>query len=724
MTRAAGVLLLACLAGAVHSWSLPEPWAWTASAGLSAAALMAGLAWRMARWLPLMMLATVLVFTRGLQHQQVSLKLNPVVGHTVALTGTTDGRFVSLTAPRGVRVLTHDGLEPGRVTLQGRLRPARSARNPGGFDERRWLHALGVEHVLEDVTVVAHHPAARVRWEAAVQALTGGRTDPGAQILTAMVLGVRRVDGDLRERFSRSGLAHLLALSGLHVGLLAGALALLLTPLGRLRWLAVIAVVVAYGSVVGFTPSLQRATAMLTVGAVWLAAGRKRPPLLALALLAAALALAYRPSVATGLSFQLSYAAVGAILLLGGPPIRRLEASRLPRVVRWPLASLTVSAAATAGTASLVAGAFQQVPLAGPLVNLAAMPAATLLVPAGFVTALAGAVLEPLVGGLPPWVSAPVHTIATLLDRLALEGARLPVVVWGEITWGGHVLWFTALGALAAALHGRMPPAAAGTVACLAAAASWSAAPLLDRPEATVLDVGQGNAVVLRLPGGHAWLVDAGGTPFGDYDVGAEVVVPALRALGVFKLDVAVATHADADHIEGFETVLTAVPTGVLHFGHGGDRPLWQDVQAVARERGVAVEPVRRGDAWQVGETTLRVLHPTPETTGNANADSVVLQVDWRGRPWLLLTGDIDHGVEALLPAVPTPVVLASHHGARNGTGATLLAKTGPKQVIVSAGAGNRYGHPHDQTLGRLTGRGITVMRTDQDGAVRLKPAW
>lgn len=724
MTQVAGVLLLASLAGAAHAWALPPPVAWGVCAALALAAACAATAFRLTLWLLPALLLGGLVFARGLHQDERVRTLDSETGQVVTLSGVTDGRFLTLNKPPGVRVLTHDGLAPGTVTLRGRLQAAQRRRNPGGFDERRWLHAQGVRHVLKIDAVLAHHPAASPRLAAATRGLTGGRDDAGAQVLAAMVLGVRGVDANVRERFSRSGLAHLLALSGLHVGLLAGVFVAVLKPLGRIRWLLAVGLVLAYGSVVGFTPSLQRATVMLTLGALWLAVGRKRPPLLALAMLAAVLALVHRPAVATGLSFQLSYAAVAGILLLAGPPVRALEASALPRLVRWPLSSLTVSVAASAGTASLVAGAFQQVPLAGPLVNLVAMPVATLVVPAGFLTASAGALLGGANGGLPAIWSAPVHSAASLLDRLALAGARLPVMVWGEVAWSGHALWFLALGALAAALHGRMAPAAAGVVACLAALGAWSGAPALERPEAVVLDVGQGNAVIVRTPGGHAWLIDAGGTPFGDYDIGAEVVVPALRALGVFRLDVAVATHPDADHIEGLTAVLPAVPTGMLLHGHGLERPLWQEVQDAALQSGVPVESARRGQTWRYGQTVFHILHPTGEADEDANANSVVVQIDWRDRPWLLLTGDIDARVERDLPAVPTPVLLAAHHGARDGTGHALLAKTGPQVTVISAGRNNRYGHPHDDTLERLKARGVSIMRTDQDGAVRLQPAW
>jgi competence protein ComEC len=243
-------------------------------------------------------------------------------------------------------------------------------------------------------------------------------------------------------------------------------------------------------------------------------------------------------------------------------------------------------------------------------------------------------------------------------------------------------------------------------------------------PELLVLDVGQGDASLLRLPGRTEVLVDGGGTPFGDYDVGAAVVVPALRALGVDAIELVVVSHPDLDHAEGLVAVLRAFPVGALAYGHAapGD-PAWDRLVATARAEDVPLLPLRRGQALAFGRARLHVLHPGARPSGDPNDDSLVLRVDWRERPWALLAGDVSARVEETLAVPPLPVLLAPHHGSGGSTGRALLRAARPDVVAISVGR-NRYGHPSPAVLARIAEAGAEVRRTDQDGTLRFRPAW
>ena len=235
-----------------------------------------------------------------------------------------------------------------------------------------------------------------------------------------------------------------------------------------------------------------------------------------------------------------------------------------------------------------------------------------------------------------------------------------------------------------------------------------------------VLDVGQGDAVVVRVGRGQAVLVDGGGTPFGDFDVGARIVVPALRALGVGALPLVVATHADADHVEGLVAVVRAFPVGALVVGHPApERAVWRELEEAAAERGVAMIQVRRGDRLAVGDLSLDVLHPEERPRGEPNEDSVALLVRWRAVPWALLLGDVPAEVEARLPVPPTPVLLAPHHGSAGSTSEALLRAAQPTWAFVSVGE-NRYGHPAPTVLRRLAAHGVAVRTTRAEGALRV----
>ncbi len=574
--------------------------------------------------------------------------------------------------------------------------------------------------MLELDAVTAHAPEAGVR-AALRTSLVAGLRPEAAQLMRAMVLGEREEAGTLSDRFARAGLAHLLALSGLHLGVVAGALAVLLAPLGRWRGLIVAAAAAGIPVALGPTPSLVRAAIMTAVAALALAQGSGRIASVATLAAAAAATLIARPSWLGDVGFQLSYLSLAGILAWGVPATRRLAAGRAawhPRA--WLGGGLAVSVAAWTAGLPVVASTFGAVAPAGPLVNLPALPLAAVLVPAGVVKAAAGAVWPPA-GAVAGLVVAPLAE-ATL--AVASLGARLPQLATPAVGPLGSALFALAALPWAATLRRRLAPRhAVRIVAASLAAWAWLP-PAGPTPELLILDVGQGDASLLRLPGRTEVLVDGGGTPFGDYDVGAEVVVPALRSLGVDAIELVVVSHPDLDHAEGLVAVLRSLPVGALAYGHDAPaEPAWERLAAVARAEGVPLLPLRRGQALAFGRARLEVLHPGARASGDSNDDSVVLRIDWRGRPWALLAGDVSTRVEEGLAVPPLPLLLAPHHGSGGSTGRALLRAASPEVVAISVGR-NRYGHPSPALLERVAEAGAEVRRTDLDGTLRFRPAW
>ena len=647
--------------------------------------------------------------------------LAPLAGRTVELAGRSDGRLLHL-AGLDARVVLRPvaAVARGEVRVRGRLRAARPARTPGGFDERAWARGRQASLVLEVDAVTAHAPESGPR--AAVRAaLVAGLRPAAAQLMRAMVLGEREEAGELRDRFARAGLAHLLALSGLHLGVVAGALAALLAPLGRWRGLVVAVAAAGIPVALGPTPSLVRAAIMTGVAALAVAQGSGRiAPATTLAAAAAATLVA-RPTWLGDVGFQLSYLSLAGILAWGVPAARRLVVGRSPWHPRaWLGGGLAVSVAAWTAGLPVVASTFGSVAPAGPLVNLPALPLAAVLVPAGVVKAAAGAAWPPA-GALAGLVVAPLAE-ATL--AVASIGARLPQLATPAVGPLGSALFALVTLPWAATLRRRLAPRhAVRLVAASLAAWAWLP-PAGPTPELLVLDVGQGDASLVRLPGRTEVLIDGGGTPFGDYDVGAEVVVPALRALGVDAIELVVVSHPDLDHAEGLASVLRSVPVGALAYGHDAPgEPAWERLAAVARAEGVPLLPLRRGQALAFGHARVQVLHPGARPSGDSNDDSVVLRIDWRGRPWALLAGDVSERVEEDLAVPPLPLLLAPHHGSGGSTGRALLRAASPDVVAISVGR-NRYGHPSPAVLARIAEAGATVRRTDLDGTLRFRPAW
>lgn len=637
----------------------------------------------------------------------------------VRLAGTSDGRVVTL-EPGGARVAVSPAgaLPAGRVEFVGTLRQAAGRRNPGGFDYRGYLLRRGIhgQVTVREVLDSEERQLPRDRLRAGV---TAGLPAGPSALMEAMTLGIRDELGGLRDVFARAGLAHVLALSGLHVGLLMATAGRLLGALGTLRYPLLLALDFGYMLLVGATPSVVRAAVMVAVVlfSLWWGAGRIQAwPALGLAALATLLPM---PAWLFDISFQLSYGAVAGILLFALPFAGRLRGS--PPLPWWHprlsvAGALLTSVAAQALTLPLVASSFGTLPLLSPVVNLLGLPLAAVLVPLGFTAALVGLVSLPLAALINGLTAIP----AAALIVVAEQGAHLPALVWGEIEPVGYAFFASAGAALALAAAGRLRLWRALLVVAIASALSAATPPRHSLPEFVALDVGQGDSLLLRLKGRVEVLVDGGGSPFSSYDVGAGDVLPALRALGVDELELVVATHADADHIEGLASVLRGMPVQLLVYGVAEpQRPVFADLMAVASERGVPVRSLSRGERLTLAGVTLEVLNPPPRGYGRGNDDSLALAVYHRGSPRALLVGDISAAVERDLVPPEVDILVAPHHGSPSSTSEHLLNAARPRNVVISVGS-NRYGHPSPAVLERLQAVGAEVHVTREAGAIRL----
>lgn len=640
-------------------------------------------------------------------------------GAAVTLEGRWDGRWLE-TAWGRLAVAAEPPLAPGAWRLGGRLYAVRSARNPGSFDAGAWLERRGVRHGLR---VMTRQPLAGSTLLEAVRAharggATAGLRPEAAAFQLALALGDAGGLASLpearpglawRDAFARSGLSHLLALSGQQVALLVVVLAWATARLGVRRYPLLLAFLAGYALVVAPGPSVTRAALMAGAAliALWLGRGRPEPlPALGLAALASLLA---GPRWLFDLGFQLSYLSVLGLSVLAPPLAARLRGRPWP--VRAVGSALAVTLSAQAFAMPLAASAFGVVPPLAPIANLLAEPLVWALVPLGFLAAALG----PTLGVVPNLVAGPVAELALGVARLFSAG---PVLGWGEVGAPGLLAYAAFAVGLALWAHGRLRAWRLLLVALAAVVAT--ALPARRGPaEIVVLDVGQGDSTLVRTPGGSV-LVDGGGTPRSGFDVGARVVAPALRALGVRSLRAVVATHADADHVQGLASLLRAVPVGALLVGHPPAAPsrAWDDLMRAARERGVPVQPVRRGQAWSLGGARLEVLGPRARPAPEDNANSVALAVAFGQRRALLL-GDSPAGVEARLEPGRADLLLAPHHGSGGSSSAALLAAARPSVAVVSVGP-NGYGLPDGAAVARLRASGARLYRTDRDGAVRF----
>lgn len=648
----------------------------------------------------------------------------------VVLKGRWDGQFLSLQDPPARVVLSpRPEARRGEMTVQGRLLPPRERAAPGGFDQKSHLKSHGGLLVVAPSAVLVGAEVKEISAASSASARAASWFERGWAGLSpnteALMRGLELGDRadlseltapsgrSLRDVFAASGLSHILALSGQHVALLSGAVLFLLSRFGvglQTRFMLVVGFLLLYGFVlVQPSPSVIRAVCMGVLLAIGMATGRGKLASWPLLCLVAAGLLILFPAWLSSLGFLLSFLSVAGLLLLPKATDRLPPSWRDHLLGRFLLAPLLTTVFAQAATLPIVASAFGGLPSGGVLANLLALPIAALLVPLGF---LAGA-LGPLGGVL----RSPLEALTGLLVALADHFASWPLLAWGGVSFVGYAAHALCMLALALWLHRRISLAALLGIG-LGAASLTFALGALDPPRRLVfLDVGQGDATLIQTPH-FAALVDGGGTPHGDFDL-SRVTVPALRSLGVFKLDVVVATHADTDHIEGLVGVLKALPVGELWVGdEKSNSPLFRELLQIARQKGVRVRAVRRGDQTLVDGLRVEVLWP-PEgrpAEADSNAGSVALRLASNGWRAALL-GDLPSAQEAALGLGPVDLLKVAHHGSAHSSGEAFLKEARPKDAVISVGY-NNFGHPHADVLERLAAAGARVWRTDEQGSI------
>ena len=535
-------------------------------------------------------------------------------------------------------------------------------------------------------------------------------TSPSSRFIRALALGDTRalVDADW-EALRANGLTHLIAISGFHVGLVAGFFALIvrgvwwLWPALARRWplpvtagLAAVSGAALYAAAAGFALPTLRTVLMIAVVAAARTWRRPVRAFAALALAAVAIILV-DPLAVTGAGFWLSFLGVAWLLWClphgGGHPLREF---------------LSAQGVATLGLLPPSVALFGQASLAGPIANLVAVPWWSLVV---VPLALVGLLLEALHPGAGGWawrLAAWCFDLSwPLFEWLAGSGLAL----W----WLPEPRWFALPLALIAAFWWLLPR---GTPGKRLALLLWL--PLLwpDRHvpergdvELLVIDVGQGLSVLVRTHE-HALLYDMGPAIRDGFDAGERAVIPALHALGVRRLDRAVISHGDNDHAGGFAAVGVQFPVTDVLAPDGITLP-------------APSKACTAGLIWNWDGVGFRFLHPPSHFPYLANESSCVLRID-SAHGSILLTGDIGEVIERDLVRLHaedlrTDVVLVAHHGSAGSSDPAFVDATRPRVALVSSGHGNRFGHPRPDVMQRWRHAGASTFDTAANGALRLR---
>jgi competence protein ComEC len=632
-----------------------------------------------------------------------------------------------------------------RIRIQGLLRRPGLPGNPHEFSPRDHLAAQGIHAVLYARRGSSIRMLGRGRANPVLAAAYGLRDRmaaffaaalPGERgaLLDSLLLGDDgAIPRSLRDAFARAGLLHVLVVSGAQVGLVAtGILWLgrtLRAPPAVQHGTAGIAVVF-FALMTGWVPSVARAALMSLVGLAAAVSGRLRDPLAALAA-AALILLASAPLLLADVGFQLSFVATWALLYVA--PVIHARLTRLPPAIR-SLAAMTIAAQTT--VMPLLAYHFMQISVTGYLANIAVVPMVGLLVPVGFVLAAAGALLPP-VGSTAAIVLAPVLDAIAWLAR-AFAAMPLAVVVVPPLSLPSLAVASGALVVAVEWLRGTLRLRAShllGAGICLIGllfGGQVASALIPGRLTLTMLDVGQGDAILFRGPSGQTMLVDGGGEIEGrptGYDIGARRVMPALRHLGVRRIDVVMLTHPHEDHVGGLVAVLQNFSVGiVLDVGLPHPGPSYVQFLRIIEARHIPYRLARRGMRLDLGDgMSLSILHPQEPllqgTSSDANLNSIVGRLTY-GRVSILLTGDAEAPIEAQLldlgDDVQSLILKVGHHGSRTSTTQAFLDAVRPAVALISVGAINPFGHPDEEIIQRLEDAGAAVYRTDRHGAITL----
>ena len=639
---------------------------------------------------------------------------------------------------------------PGeRWRLAVRLRRPHALSNPMLFDGEARRLADGIDAVgtvrersgVANARLDAQVPGLRLWFERQRHRIRGAMTEVLAQtpddsraVLVALVIGDQAaIAARWWERFNRTGVGHLMSISGLHITMLAGLAGTaagriwrsrrlarrLRRPLpgivaaARVRWCVAVATAFGYSLLAGWGIPAQRTCWMLAVAGIASLGARGGSPLATLGV-AGGVVVMCDPWAPVAAGFWLSFAAVAAIVWAGAA--HRAHGQRELAVVQAVSTQLVV----TVALLPLGALFFSSFSWIGPVANAFAIPLVSILItPLALAGALftvawaaAGAPLLQLAGWLTSWL---LQAIRWLDDGpMAVSTITFPATWPLLLAIAGCALAFAPL---------RFPGRRLAAGALLPLLASGAEGPPAGDLWLTAIDVGQGSALLVEARGQRI-LFDAGPQLGPDDDAGARTVVPYLRARGIRRLDTLVVSHLDADHSGGALAVLRNLQVDRVVSSLPDEHPI---VAAAARH-----VPCRRGDAWNAAGVRFEWLHPQGAGADSpasgrvpTNARSCVLHVQAPGGA-LLLTGDIEAAQERELVAqfpdrLRADVLVVPHHGSGTSSTPAFIEAVAPKLAIMQLGYRNRYRHPSPKVLARYEAAGVQVLRSDRDGAVQLK---
>lgn len=620
------------------------------------------------------------------------------------------------------------------ICLQGTTNCFDEARNPGNYDQRmhyvkqKIYGMVWCEKVLfvsgEERWLMENLYQLKMYWKERIYEAMG---EENGAILVAMLLGEKGdMDAEMKELYQKSGIGHILAISGLHISFIGLGIYKLIrkTGLGYIQsGLLGVFILSLYVLMLGFTVSVIRAYVMLLfrVGADM--SGRVYDMLTAL-MVAAVITVGVHPLYLADAGFLLSYGAILGILFVL-PMLEQLFPSRLK-----PLAGCYASIAINIVLFPVLLYFYYEFPIYSVLLNVLVVPLMSVVLGVGMLGSLMGLFVLPI-GKLCLQICDWLLSLFEFLSRVC---SRLPFarIVFGQPELWEMVIYYIVLLAVVVCVSGcKKKECLRRLRVCFFMVCCALIALMTYRPSRslaiTMLDVGQGDGIFMRGPKGNTYLIDGGSSDV--EQLGKYRIEPFLKSQGVGELDYVFVTHGDADHYSGILEMLDRQDVGVkirhlvLPSNWNNDDSLVK-LAKMAKQQGISVAVIKAGECLLEGDLRLQCIQPTETDAWSGNAGSMVLSVYFKQFS-MLCTGDVETEGETALTKRLTgqtfDVLKVAHHGSKNSSTEQFLKVIQPEITLISVGENNSYGHPHKETMDRLENVGSKIFETITNGAITIQ---